>query len=209
MSQIAVALQTCDRSSYTARTLASFARMNDAARFVLLHGDDASEGHDNIHLARRYGFETVVQQTARVGMTASRLALVRAAASRAPWVLWLENDIDFVRPFPWDLFGFVSGIARVYTLRLYGKFKNVPGTDACLTTRKNCGPQKVAWSQLEGAPEPAEAGLIHWSGQPSVTRSEVLLDMLETGYDANALTARVKANVTSHFGHRRTAGRIK
>jgi hypothetical protein len=209
MREIAVALQTCGRESYTARTLASFARFNDLGSFILVHGDDASEGRENAHLARHYGFETVVEQTARIGMTASRLALVREASRLAPWVLWLENDIDFVRPFPWDLFRFVSGIARVYTLRLYGRHKNAEGTDKCLDYRKHHGLEPVTWSPLEGAPEPAEYGLIHWSAQPSVTRSEVLLASLETGYDPDDLTARVKSNVTSHFGHRRTAGRVK
>lgn len=209
MRVIAVALQTCDRPAYTARTLASFTAMNDRARFVLVHGDDGSTTAENHALAARYGFTTVVRHATRQGMTATRLALVRAAAALAPWVLLLENDIDFLRPFPWPLFEYVTTHAEVYTLRLFGVYKDAAQTDACLTYRKKYPHTVVHWQPLRGAPEPAEIGRIHWTAQPSVTRADLFVALLQTDRDPDARTVRVVSNVTSHFGAERTAGRVK
>jgi GT2 family glycosyltransferase len=58
--KIAVALLTCDRVEYTAKTLETFAQHNDLDRFVLLHADDGSEDTRNEDLAQSYGFTTVV-----------------------------------------------------------------------------------------------------------------------------------------------------
>lgn len=207
--RIALCLQTCDRADYTARTLASWASQNDLGRFLCLHGDDASSTSENVSLAARYGFSTVVSSTIRRGMTATRQALVAAAVYAVDWVFLLENDIDCVRPFPWSLFNYAAAQARVESLRLYGRFKDAAGTDACLKTRKHFGPELVTWRPFKGAPEASQIGLIHWSAQPSVTRAAVLHRLLRKDADLKGLTVRVKTNVSSHFGVARTEGRVK
>jgi hypothetical protein len=58
---------------------------------------------------------------------------------------------------------------------------------------------------LKYAPEPTQVGFIHWSAQPSITRTMPLLDQHRHGMESGDLTARVLQNVTSHIGAKRTA----
>lgn len=202
---IAVALLTCDRFEYTARTLRSFAALNEPSRFTLLHADDASTDARVPALATAHGFRTVAQATRRRGWLAMRLALFEAAAREADWILFLENDVEWVRAFPWALFDYVRRQSNIYCLRLYGRFKDAAGLDRCLEFHKR-GPrlQPVKWKRLKHAPEPTEVGLIHWGAQPSVTRAAALLDLHRYGMESADLTARVAANVTVHIGVERT-----
>lgn len=205
MLRVAVAFQTCDRFDYTERTLASFAHYNDLRRFVLVHADDASEDARVPALARSYGFETVVDHRVREGWRSTRAALVEAAAKRAGWILMLENDIESVRPFPWELWRYVLTEPWIYCLRLYGKFKDRERRDPCLTTHKRRNHEPVEWRPFRGAPEKSQVGLIHWSAQPCVTRKGELLALHRTGREPAGHTARVKKNVMVHIGRERTA----
>ncbi len=205
MKTIAVCLMTCDRPEYTRRTLESFLAHNpDRSRFVLLHGDDASRESTNLQLARGAGFDTIVQSSVRVGNLAHRMALIAAAAKVAPWLLILENDIESVRPFPWDLFDFVARQKHVYTLRLFGKFKDAAGREACKVTHQWKGEQPIVWSDVPDAPERAQIADIHWSAQPSVTRAKSAIALHFKQKRELGLTMRVVANVMNHIGAQRT-----
>lgn len=208
MNPIAVCLQTCERYDLTARTLETFARHNDLAKFTLLHGDDASVDDRILPLVQSYGFETVVHTATRSGVLAVRAKLIARAKSRAAWLLLLENDIETLRTFPWALFEHIRKDRRVYCLRLYGRYKDRARTDKCLETHKWHDHAPAGWKALKGAPEKAQIGLIHWSPQPCVTRSKALLAIHRAGPEPTGLTVRVKNNVTSHIGAERTPGRI-
>ncbi len=201
---IAVALQTCNRYDYTARTLETFAAHNDLSRFVLLHGDDASDDERVRLLPADYGFRTVVQTATRSGWLMTRRALIEVAATEAPWILLLENDIETVRPFPWDLFAFVQRWPAIYCLRLYGQFKGHK-TEPCLSTHKRRRHTPVNWRPFKHAPVKSQVGDIHWSAQPCVTRSADLLAHHRSGIEPHGLTVRVKQNITVHIGVERTA----
>lgn len=202
---IAVALLTCDRVDYTARTLETFARHNDLSRFILLHADDGSVDTRNEELAQKYGFRTVVRHQFRRGWLVTRLRLIRRAAKRAPWILSLENDIETVREFPWALFTYAAKDPGISCLRLYGRWKDRARKDACLTRHKATG-EWVRWRPFRGAPEDSQIGLIHWSAQPSVTRADDLVSHHRPGGPPlGGLTVRPKKNVTYHIGVERTA----
>jgi len=202
---IAVCLLTCDRVEYTRVTVESWARFNGGdPRFLLLHADDASVAQTNGELVRSHGFRTVIQHTTRRGNHATRLALLKYAAKRADWILVLENDIESIRPFPWPLFDFVRAQPDLSSLRLFGKFKDRDGRDPCLTTHKHAGHVPVEWRPARHAPEPAQVGRIHWSAQPTVTRSQELLHLHRKGVEPRGRTVRVKSNVMVHIGVERT-----
>jgi hypothetical protein len=207
---ITVCLQTCDRPELTQRTLESFAAFNDLSRFDLLHADDASADGRNAALARQYGFKTVCQTSERLGVLCVRTALVRAALNHsANWVLHLENDIESVRPFPWDLFAYVKELPFIYCLRLYGRYKDRDKKEKCLETHKRRGHVPVRWRPIRRAPESAQVGEIHWSPQPAVTRIQELWSLHRTGQEPESQTVRVKHNVMVHIGmERRTPGRV-
>lgn len=202
---IAVCLLTCERLAYTAVTLRSFAAFNDTSRFMLLHGDDASTDPAVRALPRTFGFTTVFQTEARIGWLAMRTRLFQVAARRgARWVLFLENDIEWVRAFPWALFEFVNRHSQLYCLRLQGKFKGKNETEPCMIYDKRDRRKPVRWGRLKYAPEPAQVGYIHWSAQPSVTRIHELLNLHEYGMESPDRTVRVVENVTYHIGATRT-----
>ena len=204
-SPIAVALLTCNRYDYTVRTLDSFARHNDLSRFVLLHGDDCSDDLRVRELPNDYGFQTVVQTAVRSGWLMARRALLEVAASAAPWIYLLENDIETVQPFPWSLFEYLQAFPDIYCLRLYGAYKG-DRTQPCLSTHKRRGHKPVAWRPFRDAPVKSQIGDIHWSAQPCVTRREELLEHHRHGTEPTGLTVRVKQNITVHIGLERTAG---
>lgn len=204
--KIAVLLQTCERLAYTQRTIESFLAMNpDRSRFDLLHGDDGSTDVRVPALARATGFETVVATPAPIGPIPFRASLMDAARRRgAAWVLMLENDIESLRPFPWDLFDAIRQQSDIYCLRLFGAYKDAAGTDACMTTDKWRRNTTVAWSRLAGVPEPVEVGQIHWTPQPTVTRMAEAWAIHHAGARPTFQTARVVRNVMGHIGVERT-----
>jgi len=207
---IAVALLTCDRYDYTRRTLETFAQHNDLSRFHLLHADDASTDPRIVPLVQSYGFTTVCHQRTRRGWLHTRTWLMKTAVKVAPWVLNLENDIETARPFPWDLFRFIAkNGSNISSLRLYGRFKDRERRDACLTRFKgtkyqNASSHEVQWRPLRNAPEASQVGYIHWSAQPSVTRTEEVLEHHLAKSHLRGWTVRVKKNVMFHIGQERT-----
>lgn len=206
---IAVALLTCDRLDYTARTLMTFAAHNDLSRFVLFHADDASEDRRVPLLVQSYGFRTVLQNRERKGWLDTRTALFRhIQKQRHSWVLNLENDIESLRAFPWPLFNFIKRRNDVSCLRLYGRYKDLSKLDACLTIHKRTRIE-VHWKPLRNAPEMSQIGWIHWSAQPSVTRTHDLMQLHRYGEDLPGLTVRVKKNVMAHIGTERTVPRVQ
>lgn len=208
---IAVCLLTADRFEYTALTLQSFAEQNDLGRFALFHADDASTDSRVPTLARSYGFTTVAESVKRQGWLQMRLKLFTAAAKRgADWILFLENDIEWARAFPWTLFDFLCAEApSIYCLRLQGEFKDRYGEQPCMTYHKDDRRRPVKWKPIKRAPEPTQVGWIHWSAQPCVTRTQPLLDRHQYGFVTRDMTARVVHNVTYHIGTVRTGPRQK
>lgn len=207
MTRIAVLLQTCNRLDYTRLTLESFVHHNDPSRFLLLHGDDASD-EPVVALAQAFGFETVVQNYTRLGVNVTRRALMHAAAARrARWVLMLENDIETLRPFPWELFEFVRKNRQIYCLRLFGAFKDAAKTMACKPTHKWQPGVPIDWRPLRNAPEKAQVANAHWTPLPAVTRIREAVAIHE-GHRPDSLTVRVKKNAMAHVGIERTPGRL-
>jgi len=207
---IACCLQTCDRYDLTLRTLETFAQHNDLSKFRLLHADDASTDQEQmLDLVKYYGFRTVFLSRERIGMRMVRWGLISAAVRRgADWIFLLENDIETLRPFPWELFEHVQKHPEVSCLRLYGRFKDAARTDPCLTTHKRRNHEPVRWRPFRDAPEAAQIGQIHWSAQPCVTNAQMLLRHHQTSEEPDGWTVRVKKNVVSHIGAERTPGRI-
>jgi hypothetical protein len=205
---IALALLTCDRYDYTVRTVDSFLEHNPSellGRFILLHGDDASTDERLVPYVQAAGFTTVMQAKKRRGWLGARTALIFEAAKRADWIFFLENDIETLRPFPWHLFNVISENGKVDCLRLYGDNKSDPPSpeNQCLAHNKITG-KRVRWKPLKHSPEPAEMAHVHWSAQPSVTRSYPLRRLHYDGTDLHGYTVRVLENVTSHIGDERT-----
>lgn len=207
--KVALALQTCDRFECTVRTLETLARLNDLSEFVLLHGDDGSiDQWATQALVASYGFQTVVQHETRRGINATRTALVDVAShKKADWIFLLENDIESLRSFPWPLVTYAAKQPQVYTVRLFGRYKDVARTEACKTTHQWAGNTPVEWRPFRNAPEKSQVGRIHWTSQPSVTRTHVLKHILRGARPESLYTVRVKKNVVSHFGER-TEGRV-
>jgi hypothetical protein len=202
---IAVCLLTCDRYECTVETLRTFSAHNALDRFAaLLHADDASTDGRVLKAARRYRFETVARTRERRGWLEMRRRLFVEAAKRAPWILFLENDIEWARPFPWALFEWVSQYRQFYCLRLQGAYKDRARRDAFMVHHKKHRELPVTWKRLKYAPEKAEAARIHWSAQPCVTRAEHLLAHHFFGTEARELTVRVVKNVAFHMGAPRT-----
>lgn len=202
----AICLLTCDRYSYTERTVQTLAQFNDLSRFVLLHGDDGSVDRRVFPLVRGYGFKTVSSAGHKEGWRISRRKLFEVAEKRkVDWVLFLENDQEWVRPFPWDVFDLVRKDDRIYCLRLQGEYKDREQLDAHMVHHK-VGPREkpVKWKPVKRAPEPTQVGAIHWSAQPSITRTYDLMRLHRFGYQAPGLTARVMQNCTFHIGAERT-----
>jgi hypothetical protein len=210
VTKIAVALMTCERYDYTKRTVESFVHHNpDRSRFILLHGDDGSRDHRVRRLPPVYGFRTVAQERYRQGWLPMRRLLIRRAARLAPWILLLENDLESVRPFPWDMFDWVAAHEAVQCLRLFGLYKGPRNTYPCLTLQKGDKHDRkpARWTPVLDAPEPCQRGLIHWSALATVGRADLLVT-LNHGFKQLANrpvdTVRVLDNVFLHIGVKQT-----
>jgi SAM-dependent methyltransferase len=174
--RLAVGLITCDRLAYTTTTLESFTAQHPQAReeFLLLHADDQSVEPGVCPLAEAHGFARVTLRTGpRRGARAMRTALVRAAAEQgADWIVLLENDWEWVRPFPHALLTYLCEThPSVYCLRLYGQWKERDQHLGCARQHAGLpGRPTVNWTPVAGAPERAEMGRIHWGAPPAATR---------------------------------------
>jgi len=221
---IAVLLLTCGRADYTKRTLESFTAQHPHAReqFLLLHGDDGSQEPDNLALAAAHGFATVVHHPTQRGARALRTAMVQVAVDRhADWTMLLENDWEWVRPFPVETFEYVRRTRPdVYSLRLYGQYKE-RGQKCPCSLRNHGVPSRSAapWRRLAGAPEAVDVGRYHWGAPPAVTRTSALLrihqlvrgrtdrgdhsEMVASGR-IDGFVARVLENCVFHIGQSQT-----
>ncbi len=221
--QIAICLQTCDRRTYTARTLDTFGIQNQGrGRWMLLHGDDASKEEGICELAQSHGFETVVRHETRRGARATRDALFQAAANAgADWILLLENDWEWVRPFPWTPFEWlIAERPDVYSLRLYGAYKGHNLQAKCATHHLgHAARPTVAWWHPPTAPDALEIAKVHWGAPPAITRTKELLqiagwvrgsrdpgDAAENRVSGkiDQYIARVPDNIVYHIGERPT-----
>jgi len=202
--RVAVCLLTCDREDQTKITLDTFLAHNDPARFRLIHADGGSETSANANMAAAAGFETVYAPSERVSQFESVRRLVDAAEG-AEWVLYLEADMEWARPFPW-----YAVELPVECVRLQGAMKGREGPRApagtCLMGTKT----PIVWKPYA---EGYERGWAHWPGQANLTRSAVLREIM-TGAArmkdmcvARALdTVRCVENVCWHLGQPTTAG---
>lgn len=219
--KVAVTFVTCDRIAYSARVLETFAQHNDLSAFDLIHADDASTETDIFPLVERYGFSTLARSTERQGAQRTRTAITEAAAERgADWILMLENDWEWARPFPWALLEYCADRGDVYNLRLLGQFKEI-GPDGQprrpFFTRHMGLPGRpvTKWTRLTDAPEPAEMGSIHFGSPPNVCRTKEAV-WLQSGMDCDQAVARKSGelhplqvvrpieNVCWHIGAERT-----
>lgn len=206
---VAVLLTTCGRLDYTTRTLESLSAHNDLTRFQLFHADDASGQPEILRVVKQYGFRTIFRtKKTRLGGAGHPLrahAIRRMGNRGVRWVLVLENDIESVRPFPWDAFALVRRDPSIYCLRLYGRFKDADGKEPCKTTHQWKADLDVTWKPIKKAPEPMELAQIHWSAQPSVTRFHELAALyLGDKREMKLRTVRVVHNVMVHIGKERT-----
>jgi SAM-dependent methyltransferase len=173
--RVGLGLITCDRYAYTARTIESVQQYCQPRSDWVgwWHADDASTDARILPLVQAAGFETIRHRHVRGGARALRQALLATAqAHGADWLLLLENDWTFVRPFPWALLTHLAEThPEVYCLRLYGAFKAAGRQHPCATRHLGLvGRPPVTWLPLTTAPEPAEVAGIHWGAPPSVTR---------------------------------------
>lgn len=211
--RIAICLLTCDRTEYTQRTLQTLAAQNELGRFILLHGDDASQDQAGPDLARAMGFETVVQSRKRRRGVAAMTADLIAAAQRvgAKFVLNLQNDWESKRPVPLSDAAAIFADPQVYCLRMYGAFKSAHGRAGIHHGGRE--PLKVVrWAPHVMAGY--EVGDIHWGHPPAITRIGHAVKLTagarcerETRQRSGRitdLTVRVIDNVFSHIGRERT-----
>lgn len=197
---IAVGLLTCGREHLTSRTVETFLAHNDPGRFILLHADDASPTLENQRVAQAAGFETVYTCATRQGQMAALWALVRAAERRgAEWVLWLENDIEWVAEFPWRALSYGPECVRLYGDRKARSGPRAPSGRFLMGTK-----DPIVWHELGDGLERGEA---HWAGQPSATRMHVMAGLADRAASVKQMslagpldTVRVVENVCWHIG---------
>jgi len=206
--KVAICLLTADRPAYTADTVLSYLNKAEEPGHIRLHADDGSERRDNLQIAAAGGFDTVYATNERRGPVAAvKTMWTHAAALGATHILHLENDIELVAALPrFD----------VECVRLYGDRKARTGP------RQMVGPHRMGTKDvIKWTEEFADfrgnrwyRGRAHWSGMPSITRTELLLRAIvhaETFKDIsltlNAMdTLRPRDNLAWHVGDARTPG---
>lgn len=215
---IHVVLLTCERREYTARTIETFLEHNAACTgFKFWHCDDASTDAGVRRLAARHGFAPLIHTDKRVGVT----DMVRRASRRlehegAEWMLLLENDWETVRPFPWCVFESCLERGDVWSLRLYGKFKERGDLLPAGARHRGRNGADPGWEQFERDGEVFEVGDIHWGNPPSVSKVAQVAwvhkaaarekDAIQRSGQIADKVARVSVNVVYHVGAARTPG---
>lgn len=218
---IDVVLLSCDRLEYTRRTLASFLSHNAApelaAVFRLWHCDDASTDERVRATATKAGFSPLVYTDARVGVT----EMIRRTARKlehagAQWMLLLENDWETVRPFPLETWREAVRHYDVWSMRLYGAFKERDQQRPAGTRHRGRSGADPKWHRCGGATEAYDVGHIHWGNPPAVSRVDLVAwlhkkakrekeAIVKSGEITNPV-ARVVENVVFHIGFERTGG---
>jgi hypothetical protein len=204
--RVAIGLLTCDRPEYTERTLLSLKQHNDLSRFVLLHGDDASQDSRNRDMGRLMGFELIHAPTERQGQMASLRALVHAAQKReCDYILVLESDYETVHPFPWDAFA-IPGWDH---FRLFGTRKMREGPRAPTSPRNMGTNELIQWLPVVPGYEFSPAA--HWTPD-GVTRTALLAEHIHLPRVKDVCLAwrppslRVIENVAWHIAETSTPG---
>lgn len=218
---IAVVLLSCDRLEYTRRTIATFRHHNaggiDCGTFKLWHCDDASTDPKVRSSAAAAGFAPLVHTEERVGVT----EMVRRAARKlehagAEWMLLLENDWESARPVPVSAWREAVQTHGVWSMRLYGAFKERDCARPCGTRHRGRSGADPKWRICRGEAEPYEVGHIHWGNPPSIARVDLVAwlhkkarrekDAIVKSGEIPDPVARVRENVVYHIGFDRTAG---
>lgn len=214
--KVALALLTCNRPDITRKTVASLKKHLDLSRFELLHADDCSDTNENIEIARAAGFKELYRTEQRQGVASMwRNTILRAAAMKCDWILIQENDWEWVRDFPWAALEKVNADKRIYTMRLYGEFRE-------RGRKRPCNPmhmskfKKTNWkpSQYEGF----NIGDAHWGFACNLIRTADALFLtggIKNEGDArrrckliDKLSVRPQENFVFHIGEDRTQGFI-
>ena len=211
----ALLLLTCGRYDLTERTLNSMLRNIDLSRFMLLHGDDCSTHADNLKLAKAAGFETVLQTPRRMGVGYMWANLVRLAALRRPdWIVFQENDWEWVDEFPHEALEYAHSREDIYYMRFFGKYRE-------RNNQRPCNPfhmakkTKPVWEKIT---EQWQTGDIHWGFPANATRTKEAMyltagiraegDARKRSGDIKKLTMRPVNNYVYHIGDDRTEGFI-
>lgn len=200
---LAVCLLTCDRPELTERTLASFTRHNPDCDARMLHADDASTDDANMQIAAAHGFRTVHRAKKRSGPGHALRAMWGYAVRKGcTHILHLENDWEWVAPFPTDI--------KADCIRLYGNLKQQSGPRA-KTGKHILGTNElIDWTDMPDRPG-WQSAIAHWGGPPSITRADLLLEaamavkgsrrIQEISQKLNRIeTARPLENIVWHIG---------
>lgn len=213
--KMAFLLLTCGREKHTQKTLDSFSRFVDPSRFVLLHGDDCSETTENKKLAYRVGFETVLETKNRMGVAYMWQSLVKIAALRGvDWIVFQENDWEWVRDFPFEAMEYAHSQEDIYYVRFFGKYREA-------NNQRPCNPMHMVkkthpvWEKIGNE---WQKGDIHWGFPANATKTKEAV-FLTSGINAEGdarkrsaeikkLTMRPVENYVYHIGENRTDGFI-
>ena len=211
---IAVALLTCDRYEYTVRTVEALLQCHPPGTLDLYHGDDASTDARVVAYVQSKGFKTVMQNSTRLGCSPSTDLLMRAVADRvepATPILYLQNDLECVRPLPEQ------------QVRALLDSPSVSFVQLSYRTPRTRYARRIPWRSAEGEPwqfgdtthEVVFGGFNVGMGfQPSVAKIETWLPAVRNGSsekDYRSKTeypdrqmARLTLPVFRHIGRRRT-----
>jgi hypothetical protein len=209
----ALLLLTCDRPDETKRTIDSLLKHVDLSRFILLHGDDASMTNKNCKEAWRAGFKTVVRPSKRQGVSKMWQQLIeKAAGLGVDWIITQENDWEWVKDFPFDVFEEAQAREDIYYVRFFGEYKEQGCRRPCGVTHSGKRITPV-WQPFR---QGWQIGDIHWGFPGNATRIEEAVfltkgitrenDCRERSGKINKLCVRPIENYLYHIGEHRTGG---
>lgn len=215
---LVIAILTCDRFELTRKTVNSLLHYNQG--LSIFYGDDASTDPKIHRLMANHGIKCIMRHNKRTGCSPSSEELINSvwAATEAPFMLYLQNDFESVRPLP---LGVTQQIfdqrPDVGWIRLYGLNKNNTIKGGNPTDPRNKfkpGQPLVEWKKLKIDDENIEIGDAQWSYHPAIHRSEVLRKLIKgatrerdvgiAAIRSGLLTARFMKNITNHIGIRKT-----
>lgn len=218
--KITVAILTCDRLELTKKTVKSFLKHNSRDNFEIFYGDDASLDPTIHEFMKRNDIPCLMNHKKRAGCSPSSDELINLAwmINQAPYILYLQNDFESVRPIPLDAVKQTfDDKSNVGWIRLYGLNKNDTIKGGNPTDPRNKfkdGSPVVRWEKLKIFGEKIEIGDAQWSYHPAIHRSDVLRKLIKgatrerdvgmAAAKSGILTARFMKNVTNHIGIRKT-----
>jgi len=223
-SKISVALLTCDRPDYTKRTIESFFKLNQHQldRFNFYYADDASTTDENVRIADGYSFTQLIKNKKREGCSQTTAKLMSSVANEdfAPLILYLQNDMESVRPVPITaLLMLLHDYPELGGVRLYGDFKTTSPYNATPIGTRHigvAGKPTIYWQDITPCPmtEQFQYAYAHLALQPFVIKRELVpqvfkipkksKDINQAYAETGKMTGRTLSNVFSHFGHTKT-----